>query len=507
MRMSFKITLLRDEKCDPFISVDADVFDDDSVDINLYVKKDTSFEQFLNKNNILAMLKKSIKDMESDEEGFEYSIDAARKLLNTDLNLLDKIDSITIDDSDEMAEYIANNPIIKTYQIYLDGEYAISHEDYDEVVARFGNLKNVYLQVEGNDNLITMSEYGKTVIAIDDIVNKIRQYELSPLEQVMLAYDLVRDRIYKAEQENDSSTLSRDITSVLLGDKIVCVGFANIFDKVLSNLGFKTMMYSIKNVDETKSGHRRNIVYIKDEKYEVEGIYYFDTTWDCKKSVDDVEYLNSYRFFGKLKEDIEKYNPNFTDRTFEGYNDGMIWEFEEIVEDKGLKSVPKQMIKTFNDISEFIDGKPLINWLLIGNYPPESLPPFIKNSFNLEQVMEKLCEYRRLFFDEEIEIETLIKVWLTVRKIENSEQPEKYPLSIETLKKVILNSDWIPKSDYLANVKGFTKGRMFSSRQELEESISSFLNNYSFEDDTLLNIERERLVKVLKRVRGSKNGI
>ena len=507
MRISFKITLLRDEKCNPFIAVDADAFDDDSVNIDLFVKKDTSFEQFLNKNNILAMLKKSIKDMESDEEGFEYSIDAARKLLNTDLNLLDKIDSITIDDSDEMVEYIANNPIIKTYQIYLDGEYAISHEDYDEVVARFGNLKNVYLQVEGNDNLITMSEYGKTVIAIDDIVNKIRQYELSPLEQVMLAYDLVRDRIYKAEQENDSSTLSRDITSVLLGDKIVCVGFANIFDKVLSNLGFKTMMYSIKNLDENKNGHRRNIVYINDEKYKVKGVYYFDTTWDSKKSVDDVEYLYSYRFFGKLKEDIEKYNRNFTDRTFSGYNDGMIWDFEEIVEEQGLKSVPKQMIKTFNDISEFIDGKPLINWLLISDYPQELLPPFIRDSFNLEQVMDKLCEFRRLFFDEEIDINTLIKVWLVVRRIEHNEQPDKYPLSIETLKKVILNSDWIPYSDIGANMIGFEKGRMCASREELEEEITSFLENYPFEDDTLLNIEREKLVKVLKKVKNSKSGI
>ena len=314
----------------------------------------------------------------------------------------------------------------------------------------------------------------------------------------MYAYDLVRDRVYTKENEDESLTTSRDLTSVLLGDKIVCVGYANIFDKVLSNLGINTMMYSIKNKDKTQRGHRRNIVRVNDPKYNVDGVYYFDTTWDSKRSASDHDYLNSYRFFAKLKEDIEIYDNRFTDRTFEGYHEAMVWEFETIVEEDGLKSVPSTMINTINEISEFIDGKRLIDTMLLIDNPNFPIPDSIKNSFNMENVMEKLCEYRRMFFDEEISQEILLQVLFNVRKIEYYENPEKYPLNVEMFKTIVKNSGWIPRASIFDD--DFIDFHRNNDSDAKTNRMDKLVDEFSQKTDLAENIERIKLTKTLRKI-------
>ena len=45
----------------------------------------------------------------------------------------------------------------------------------------------------------------------------------------MYAYDMVRDKIYAEVDENDDKMISRNLSTALLGDKIVCLGYANVF--------------------------------------------------------------------------------------------------------------------------------------------------------------------------------------------------------------------------------------------------------------------------------------
>ena len=56
----------------------------------------------------------------------------------------------------------------------------------------------------------------------------------------MYVYDLIRERVYTAENPEEEYFVSRDITSVLLGDKIVCVGFSNLFAAIIENLEFNS---------------------------------------------------------------------------------------------------------------------------------------------------------------------------------------------------------------------------------------------------------------------------
>lgn len=462
--------------------------------ISLTVPSSTKLHDILKRENIVKELKNALIQ-NADDEIYEEDNIMINQLLNMDFDILTNCNLVCLDPSEHIVEFIENNPILKSKKIRLNGEYSICHEDLDEIDGYLGKYTNIFLHVDGNEDEVSISNYKKTVNAIDEIVAKIKKYNLSPLEQIMYAYDLVRDRVYTRENKGESLTKSRDLTSVLLGDKIVCVGYANILDKVLSNLGLNTQMYSIKNRDESKAGHRRNIVRVNDPKYNVDGVYYFDTTWDSKRSIDDKDYLNSYSFFAKLKEDIEAYDHRFIDRTFEGYHEAMLWEFEDIVEENGLQAVPRNMIKTINEISQFVDGKELINsMLLMANIPGFFIPDFIKNSFNLEDVMEKLCEYRRMFFDEEINPETLLQVLFNVRKIEYYENPEKYPLNIEMFKDIIQKSGWIPRAN------------IFDEDFEVEENerVDRLIDGFAGKTNLEQNIGRIKLVRTLKKVYDNK---
>jgi len=469
--------------------------------VGLFVPQNQKIEEVLEPKMFIKMLKKFLKDAKIDIELFQDGFIIANTILNSnDFDILNNIQNVIITPDIDTLNYLKANPSLLNKKLILGGVYSISHEDLDEIEKYFGDYSNILLQIDGNHNLVTISEYKKTVEAIDEIVSKIKKYPLSPLEQIMYAYDLVRDRVYHMEEENEDITKSRDLTSVLFGDKIVCVGYANIFEKVLNNLGIKAIMCSLRNVDPTKCGHRRNIVYVKDEKYEVEGIFYFDTTWDRKRNPTDISFLNSYRFFGRAKNDIELYTDSLIDRTFPGYNSGILWDFEEIVKNHGLKAVPKSMIETFNRISRFIDDKKLIDKILISDYPEDLIPDFMKVSFDLEEVMERLSEYERLFFEVKIKPETLLEVLYNVRKVEYYENPEKYPFSKESFKEAIINSDWAPVSKYEILLSVLKHKRVSSSKEELDSKASSFLEKYSEEKDLERKIEQVKLTRVLRRV-------
>lgn len=189
-------------------------------------------------------------------------------------------------------------------QIYNLNDYPIIKEQYQ-------HNSNIYFYIEGNTHPISLTDFEKTYNIINNIVSKIQKLNLSPLEQIMYVYDLVRDRVYKEELITEPPYISRDLTSVLLGDRIVCVGFTNFFNQILENLGITSKKDHLKSIDSNEPNHVRNIVYVYDKKYNIEGNYLFDLTLDCKDNIDDNTYLNSYRYFAKTKKEMDRYYPKY----------------------------------------------------------------------------------------------------------------------------------------------------------------------------------------------------
>ncbi|MBE6123981.1 MAG: hypothetical protein E7184_00355 [Erysipelotrichaceae bacterium] len=110
---------------------------------------------------------------------------------------------------------------------------------------------------------------------------------LSNFEKFMMAYEFVTDFVYK-ETDNESYE-SRNWISVMEGDCIVCVGYSslltNLCDRIFSKDEVKVVKQSstvYNDRDFNVGGHQNNMIFIKDEKYNINGAYYVDACWDSK---------------------------------------------------------------------------------------------------------------------------------------------------------------------------------------------------------------------------------
>ena len=135
-----------------------------------------------------------------------------------------------------IVEFIENNKFLKKKVLVYNENMPLDIEWFNKLKDSFGDL-DIKVKVVGNDDLVTIDDYGKTIVAIDEIVDTVKRYDYSPFEALMYAYDLIRDRFYVKEDDAEKYSSSRDLTSVLFGDKIVCVGFANIFNSVEKKFG------------------------------------------------------------------------------------------------------------------------------------------------------------------------------------------------------------------------------------------------------------------------------
>lgn len=134
------------------------------------------------------------------------------------------------------------------------------------------------------------------------IKNEILKYNLSPFEQIMYVYDIVRRRKYKKSSENYIS--SRDIIKILNSDNIVCLGYSKLFETILVELNIDVQTIKLNYIG-MKVAHARNVVTVIDPKYNLNHILVFDTTFDSNNQ-DNNSYLRKYRSFARTLSAFEK---------------------------------------------------------------------------------------------------------------------------------------------------------------------------------------------------------
>lgn len=102
--------------------------------------------------------------------------------------------------------------------------------------------------------------------------------ELSPLEKYLYAFITVSNYYeYSMENADESPSVSRALVNVLTGDKIVCVGFAEMLSSVLNMVGVPCIKASVF-MESAKTGHAVCLPYINDSLYNCNGIVYSDPT-------------------------------------------------------------------------------------------------------------------------------------------------------------------------------------------------------------------------------------
>lgn len=120
---------------------------------------------------------------------------------------------------------------------------------------------------------------------------------LSPFEKYIYAYNVTKQFKDYKENEKDKNS-SRKLYQILVNEYMVCVGYSRLFGDLLDKMGITENKDLSVSVDESydnvrnnetefkevipvkKAGHARRYVHIVDPKYDIDGYYVADPTWD-----------------------------------------------------------------------------------------------------------------------------------------------------------------------------------------------------------------------------------
>ena len=472
------------------------------LDIDIITNENESFSNIISNydqiRNDLASYLNDMKTIYGDNE-FTFLESLQNKEDNFYKILFVNIKYISLNgEHEQILTFLKNNPELKNKEIILEKDYNLNTElkeiEYLEEI--YKDYKNINIILDGNKLPIRLENFKKTVSKINDITNEIKKYNFSELEQIMYAYDIARNALYVREDKNESLRESRDLTNVLLGNKRVCEGYANIFNAILNKLNIKCLVYTGIN-SEKNVGHAYNCVYVSDKKYKVKGVYFFDTTYDSRKN-ETSDYLYTYKHFGINKETIEMYHNNkySEDQTFKNYSEQNIKELIKLLEDNNLEKANKDLIKTINKISYLIYGENLITKFRILK-SINAIPSFLlseKDNISNEELINKIKEINK-YMNSNISTEVLIKVLYNVRKIEYYTNPEMYPFDIVNFKCVAYNSKWRSMNETALKLINVILGNA-NSNTKIPKTIEEIIEDNNID----LNIERIKLTKTLRKV-------
>lgn len=271
-------------------------FEDNKIVFTLYLpihfidKNENKYRELDNKiiyesNNINIDLDAFFKQVETLAHTINNSFYNG-KLMNYKPDI--KIHILDAENNKTAFDFIKAN---KNLQIVLDVN------DFKKTINNLKNdeYPNLKINFKNSDDNISYKEFHAMYNKLNEIVEFINHYNLSPLEKVLLVYDIVKANEYKMEDKGENYGVSRNLNEIINNDKIVCVGFANLIDFLLKNLDIKSNTI-ILGYKTSERQHKRNYIYLKDDKYNIDGVFFLDSTWDSKK---DDKYLDNYVFFLK----------------------------------------------------------------------------------------------------------------------------------------------------------------------------------------------------------------
>ena len=435
------------------------------------------------------------KNMEECDFLFEEDIDFYKYVIDNDINLLET-KYVRIPNNKYGKLLLDNNDF---NNVTLRDSCDFNREACKELLDIFGDRDDVYLNLKGDYSTVSISAYKKTIDLLGKMVDKINKYDLSPLEKIVYAYDLVRDRVYKEETGLDF-TVSRDISSVLFGDEIVCAGYVNVFNALLDELGIDSLYYGFKNINPKGYGHARSLVHVKDEKYNIDGYYMFDPTWDSKTRENDNSYLSSYKFFCKKMKLFYLYDRVFkksiVDNTFSANSYELVKDAVEIADiirnNNSFVGLPEtvfdyfnkitpQEVEYLNNITTFFSGKTLFSDKFLSLRDSvgslDLLLLFLPFRFEaLNGVLEKVKSLN----DDAVSEDKIIDAIYRVRKIEYYEEPDKYPFEYEVFDDIFYDNTM---------EKDYKKHKVNTAIQV--HAILQYLFDDGTYDSTIINNEEE----------------
>ena len=422
----------------------------------------------------------SFTEIISDKESFNQAVKDYHEVLEYDYDKFyeENYRVVVLGNQEDIIHFINNNNLgsdrIAVSQIHSN--ISITDEEFvDSIMKEIKDLDNIYVITDENDSIVKIKDYKETINYINKIADKIKSLNLSPLEQTMYIYDIVRDREYKEEEKYDDYTKSRDLTAITSGEEIVCIGYARIFNAILKKLGFKSRIQIVEKKDH-KECHAREMIYIKDEKYNIDCILTFDPTFDSKKGNNN-DHFNKYVFFGKTNDFFE-----FTDNMLETdyYSEEMESVEKVFCNVCDFDTVTKEDLIRVNELY-----KDFFNDNLIKQYEIDN-----KDNLTEDEIMKLIDRHINFYYllHGGISREKFIELLTTVRIQEHMDNPTKFPLSTDKILEITRNS--ISTEPSIKEARAIAKGRLVFKTPE----------DYIKEQETEKRISGVQLVKTLRKV-------
>ena len=199
---------------------------------------------------------------------------------------------------------------------------------------------------------------------VKDTVDKDGELKsLSPLEKFVAAYMIViKFRIYQ-EANGLNGNMSRGVYDIV-GDpenkSIVCLGYVNLLMEILRRMGMEDVAeWSIYApgekgaVDERGTNHARMMIHLVDPKYDIDGVYMSDPTWDSRE-LKDTQCKHMLMAEDELCEIDPELNPKYLRlNNIESVADEL---HEECVGLLFHNKIPKEtIVKAFLAVNRFLD--------------------------------------------------------------------------------------------------------------------------------------------------------
>lgn len=294
-------------------------------------------------------------------------------------------------------------------------------------------LHRYNLTQEQAKETLTASSKNDLVFALQkmkSLADQIDSFSLTPIEKMMVAYDLIRDREYKEVpdvSDPEQYCLSRDFVQILKKeDFIVCLGYASLIQVLFDFLHIKSNCVFLHQKNNKTIGHARNLVLVDDPDYHLHFVSFLDATFASRRG--DNRYLNLYGTFLRGQHFFsQKYPQEVSSYSCFNYHDyrKMVNELEEsdiLPNDEKIRSIRSSI----HAIYALLGEQDQIPYNQVDGAKKFQLYQDPKIFLDLyRQTIEKL--------NFQLSKENFIRCFYKVRRVEHYLDPEKYPLSLSTV--------------------------------------------------------------------------
>lgn len=220
----------------------------------------------INKDEICINLKITEKDLEN----LKYLYNSDTKIVLSEGNMMDIFKIASRLNSLKKN----NNVVINVKDKDKVRNFLLSNKEY--LTANMGVIVNW--------NVFSVFDFLRFEDILYAMVNSC--YCLSPFERFIYIYNEVKN-FKKYKDKPDDIDAPRDLYAILENDYMVCAGYANLLGDLLEKSGIVSVERTVKvdlsfdkNPSLTPGWHARRYVYLKDSKYNIDGFYISDPTWD-----------------------------------------------------------------------------------------------------------------------------------------------------------------------------------------------------------------------------------